>query len=70
MKDLHLLFCSWLEDIDVTTWTFVSSTIAIPVVVSCVYTLVFLTVCAGSFFLERFRALGDVDKFTWCAAGV
>ena len=64
MKDLHLL--SWLEDTDVTTWPFVFSTIAITVVV---YTLVFLTVCTGSFFLERFRALGDVNKFTWCAKG-
>ena len=49
-----------------TTWPFVFFTIAIIVVV---YTLVFLTVCIPSFFLERFRALSDVDKFTWCAKG-
>ena len=43
-----------------------SFTIAITVVA---HTLVFVTVCIASFFLERFRALSDVDKFTWCAKG-
>ena len=56
MKDLHLL--SWLEDTDVTTWPFVSSTIAITVVV---YTLVFLTVYAC-----RLVLLGEIQGLvTW-----
>ena len=64
MKDLYLL--PWLENTDVTTWPFIFSTIAITVLV---YILVFVAVCIASFFLERFRALSDVDKFIWCAKG-
>ena len=66
MKDLYLYLLPWLEDTDVTTWPFIFSTIAITIVV---YTLVFLTVCTASFFLERFRALDDADKFLWCIKG-
>ena len=49
-----------------TTWLFIFSTIAITVIV---YTLLFLTVCVASFFLERFKTLGDVDKLLWCIKG-
>ncbi len=66
MKDLYLYLLPWLEDTDVTTWPFVLSTIAVTV---ATYTLLFITVCIASFSSERFRALGDVEKFTWCAKG-
>ena len=66
MKDLYSYLVPWLEDIDVTTWSFIFSTITITAVV---YTLLFSTVCIVSFFSERFRALGDVDKLIWCAKG-
>ena len=66
MKDLYLYLLPWLEDTDVTTWPFIFSTIAITIVI---YTLVFFTVCIASIFLERFRALGDVDKLLWCIKG-
>jgi hypothetical protein len=66
MKDLYLYLLPWLEDTDVTAWPFVYSTIALTIVA---YTLVFFAVCVASFFSERFRALGGVDKFTWCAKG-
>ena len=68
MKDLYLYLLpySWLEDTDVTTRPFIFSTIAITAVV---YALVFFIVCIVSFFLERFRALNDMDSFTWWAKG-
>ena len=49
-----------------TIWPFVFSTIAITFVA---YTLIFLTVCIVSIFMERFRALGDADKLLWCIKG-
>ncbi len=67
MKDLYFDLLPWLEDADhVTTWPFVFSTIAITVVA---YAFLFITVCVASFFLERFRALGDMDKYLWCIKG-
>jgi hypothetical protein len=66
MKDLCLYLLPWLEDTDVTAWPFVFSTIALTVVA---YTLLFITVCIASFFLKKFWALGDVDKFLWCIKG-
>ena len=66
MKDLYLYLLPWLEDTDVTTWPFIFSTIAITIIA---YTLLFLIVCIASFFLERFRAIGDVDKLLWCIKG-
>ena len=49
-----------------TTRPFIFSTIAITAVV---YALVFFIVCIVSFFLERFRALNGMDRFTWWAKG-
>ena len=66
MKDLYCYLLPWLEDTDVTTKSFIFSTITITAVV---YTFLFFAVCIVSFFSERFRALGDVDKFIWCAKG-
>ena len=48
------------------TGTIHISIIAITVVV---YALVFFIVCIASFFLERFRALNCMDRFTWWAKG-
>ena len=45
---------------------FIFSIIAITIVV---YALVFFIVCIASFFLERFRALNCMDRFTWWAKG-
>ena len=67
MKDPYLYLLPWLEDTDVTTWSFIISTITLFIFA---YILLFFTVCIVSFFSERFRALGDADKFIWCAKGV
>ena len=63
MKDLYLYLLPSLEESDVTTRTFAFAMIFTTFVA---YMLLFFAVCIASFFLEIFRALGDVDKFTWC----
>ena len=54
MKDLFLYLLPWLEDTDVTTWSFIFSTIAITVVF---YTLLISLMCIVSLFLDKFRKL-------------
>ena len=66
MKDPYVYFLPWLEDTDVTTWTFAFVTIFVTFIA---YTLVFFAVCLASFFSEKFNSLSDVNKFTWCAKG-
>ena len=63
MKDLYLYLLPSLEESDVATRTFAFATICLIFVA---YMLLFFTMCVASFFSETFRALGDVDKFTWC----
>ena len=53
-----------LETVDVTTNTFIVTTIIATFVI---YTLLFFVVYVWSRTLVRFQAIKDVDKFTWCA---
>ena len=46
-----------------TTWPFIFSTTAIT---AATCTLLFLTLCAATFFLEKFGALSGVEKFMLC----